>query len=88
MVMYGKCTLQHRGKIIYFAFNSITIMLYVFEKSVNNFWSYLFPYKLIGLDDILIIILPLNVKMLIHIPKINLTLNTEYIWNFKRKLLQ
>ena len=63
-------------------------MLYVFEKSVNNFWSYLFPYKLIGLDDILIIILPLNVKMLIHIPKINLTLNTEYIWNFKRKLLQ
>ena len=88
MVMYRKCTLQHRGKIIYFAFNSIAIMLYVFEKSVNNFWSYLFPYKLIGLDDILIIILPLNVKMLIHIPKINLTLNTEYIWNFKRKLLQ
>ena len=87
MVMYRKCTLQHRGKIIYFAFNSIAIMLYVFEKSVNNFWSYLFPYKLIGLDDILIIILPLNVKMLIHIPKINLTLNTEYIWNFKRKLL-
>ena len=63
-------------------------MLYIFEKSFNNFWSYLFLYKLIGLDDILIKILPLNVKMLIHIPKINLTLNTEYIWNFKRKLLQ
>ena len=88
MVMNRKGTLQHRGKIIHFAFNSITIMLYIFEKSFNNFWSYLFLYKLIGLDDILIKILPLNVKMLIHIPKINLTLNTEYIWNFKRKLLQ
>ena len=63
-------------------------MLYVFEKSFNNFWSYLFLYKLIGLDDILIIVLPWNVKMLIQIPKINLTLNTDYIWNFKSKLLQ
>ena len=88
MVVYRKCTLQHRVKIIYFAFNYITIMLYVFEKSFNNFWSYLFLYKLIGLDDILIIVLPWNVKMLIQIPKINLTLNTDYIWNFKSKLLQ
>ena len=63
-------------------------MLYVFEKSFNNFWSYLFLYILIGLDDILIIVLPLNVRILIQIPKINLTLNTDYIWNFKSKLLQ
>lgn len=88
MVVYRKCTLQHRGKIIYFAFNYITIMLYVFEKSFNNFWSYLFLYILIGLDEILIIVLPLNVRILIQIPKINLTLNTDYIWNFKSKLLQ
>ena len=63
-------------------------MLYVFEKSFNNFWSYLFLYILIGLDEILIIVLPLNVRILIQIPKINLTLNTDYIWNFKSKLLQ
>ena len=88
MVVYRKCTLQHRGKIIYFAFNYITIMLYVFEKSFNNFWSYLFLYILIGLDEILIIVLPLNVRILIQIPKINLTLNIDYIWNFKSKLLQ
>ena len=87
-MVYRKCTLQHRGKIIYFAFNYITIMLYVFEKSFNNFWSYLFLYILIGLDEILIIVLPLNVRILIQIPKINLTLNTDYIWNFKSKLLQ